>query len=212
MAAPTDDVEPGFRIGLTALLVAIAIWGVVDLALDRPERWLSVHVLIEVGFVLLSIGSVLYLWLAWVQARRSLGRVRDRLAANEVERDRWKARATRLLRGLGAEIDVQFERWSLTPAERQVAMLLLKGLRHKEAASVLDRSERTMRQHAVSVYRKSGLAGRAELSAFFLEDLLLPVNHDGAGEHEKQSGSASGEDQDEFTNLPRSRIRPDEGS
>jgi hypothetical protein len=32
----------------------------------------------------------------------------------------------------------------------------------------------TVRQHAVAVYRKSGLAGRAELSAFFLEDLLLP--------------------------------------
>jgi hypothetical protein len=26
----------------------------------------------------------------------------------------------------------------------------------------------------VSIYRKSGLAGRAELSAFFLEDLLVP--------------------------------------
>jgi len=38
----------------------------------------------------------------------------------------------------------------------------------------LERSERTVRQHAVAVYRKSGLAGRAELSAFFLEDLLLP--------------------------------------
>jgi hypothetical protein len=25
------------------------------------------------------------------------------------------------------------------------------------------------------VYRKSGLSGRAELSAFFLEDLLLPL-------------------------------------
>jgi hypothetical protein len=33
-----------------------------------------------------------------------------------------------------------------------------------------------VRQHAVSVYRKSGLAGRAELSAFFLEDLMLPVD------------------------------------
>jgi hypothetical protein len=31
-----------------------------------------------------------------------------------------------------------------------------------------------VRQHAVSVYRKSGLSGRAELAAFFLEDLLLP--------------------------------------
>ncbi|MBW1885022.1 MAG: helix-turn-helix domain-containing protein [Deltaproteobacteria bacterium] len=178
MTIPTDDVGPRFRIGLTALLIAIATWGVVDLALDRPQDWRSVHVLVEIGFVLLSIGSVLYLWLGWMQARRSLGRAEGRLAANEVERDHWRARATRLLRGLGAEIDAQFEIWSLTPMERQVALLLLKGLGHKEAAGVLDRSERTVRQHAVSVYRKSGLAGRAELAAFFLEDLLLPMDHE----------------------------------
>ncbi len=39
---------------------------------------------------------------------------------------------------------------------------------------MLERSERTVRQHAIAVYSKSGLAGRAELAAFFLEDLLLP--------------------------------------
>jgi hypothetical protein len=35
----------------------------------------------------------------------------------------------------------------------------------------------------VAVYRKSGLSGRAELSAFFLEDLLLPLtSSEDAGE------------------------------
>ncbi|MBW2360836.1 MAG: helix-turn-helix domain-containing protein [Deltaproteobacteria bacterium] len=123
-----------------------------------------------------------------MQARRSLGWAEGRLAANEVERNHWRARATRLLHGLGSEIDSQFERWSLTPMERQVALLLLKGLGHKEAASVLDRSERTVRQHAVSVYRKSGLAGRAELAAFFLEDLLLPIDRD----TEEERGAGQG--------------------
>ena len=205
MATPTDDVGLRFRVGLTALLIAIATWGVVDLVLDRPQEWLSVHVLVEIGFVLLSLGSVLYLWRGWMQARLSLGRAEGRLAANEVERDRWRGRATRLLHGLGAEIDSQFERWSLTPAERQVAMLLLKGLGHKEAASVLDRSERTVRQHAVSVYRKSGLAGRAELSAFFLEDLLLPMDYE--GEQEKQ-GARESEGEVEVAKIARSGGHP----
>lgn len=191
MATPANDVGPRFRIGLTALLIAIATWGVVDLVLDRPQTWRSLHVLVEISFVLLSLGSVLYLWLGWMQTRSSLGQAEVRLAVNEVERDRWKGRATRLLHGLGVEIDLQFERWSLTPAERQVAMLLLKGLGHKEAASVLDRSERTVRQHAVSVYRKSGLAGRAELSAFFLEDLLLPMDFEGK---QVQRGADEGEE------------------
>jgi DNA-binding NarL/FixJ family response regulator len=54
------------------------------------------------------------------------------------------------------------------------SLFLLKGYGHKEIATLLGRSERTVRQHAVAVYRKSKLSGRAELAAFFLEDLLLP--------------------------------------
>jgi DNA-binding NarL/FixJ family response regulator len=62
----------------------------------------------------------------------------------------------------------------LTPAEAQVGVLLLKGLSHKEAAEVRNTSERTVREQARSLYRKADLAGRSELAAFFLEDLLLP--------------------------------------
>jgi DNA-binding CsgD family transcriptional regulator len=86
------------------------------------------HVAFEVALLVLSLGSVAWLWGSWARARRSL----------------------------------------------ETALLLLKGYGHKEIASLLQKSERTVRQHAVAVYRKSGLAGRAELSAFFLEDLLLP--------------------------------------
>ena len=69
-------------------------------------------------------------------------------------------------------IDRQFDRWELTPAEREVGLLLLKGLSLREIAEVRGTSERTTREQARNVYRKGGLAGRAELSAFFLEDLL----------------------------------------
>ena len=71
-------------------------------------------------------------------------------------------------------IDRQFQRWQLTPAEAEVGVLLLKGLTHKQVAEVRDTSERTVRQQARLLYRKAGLAGRSELAAFFLEDLLLP--------------------------------------
>jgi DNA-binding NarL/FixJ family response regulator len=54
-----------------------------------------------------------------------------------------------------------------------VALLLLKGLSFKEIAQVRNASERTVRQQALAVYAKSGLGGRAELAAFFLEDLLV---------------------------------------
>ena len=41
-------------------------------------------------------------------------------------------------------------------------------------AGIRDTSEATIRQQALAIYRKSGLRSRSELSAFFLEDLLLP--------------------------------------
>ena len=59
--------------------------------------------------------------------------------------------------------------------KREVALLLLKGLSTKEIASVRATSERTIREQARSIYTKAGLTGRAALSAFFLEDLLAPI-------------------------------------
>jgi DNA-binding NarL/FixJ family response regulator len=52
--------------------------------------------------------------------------------------------------------------------------MLLKGYGHKEIAGLTGRSERTVRQHAGAAYEKAGLAGRAELAAYFLNDLMLP--------------------------------------
>jgi DNA-binding CsgD family transcriptional regulator len=159
----------------TALFAAMAVGGGVDLLLDAPPSPWSFHVLFELALLALSLGAVAWLWLGWEDAGRSLERTRAQLEARGAERDAWRGRAERLLRGLGREIDRQLEAWGLTPAEAETALLLLKGYGHKEIAALQGKSERTVRQHAVAVYRKSGLSGRAELSAFFLEDLLLPA-------------------------------------
>ena len=58
--------------------------------------------------------------------------------------------------------------------EREVALLLLKGLSTRDIADLRETREATVRQQAQGVYRKAQLEGRAELAAFFLEDLLAP--------------------------------------
>ena len=99
-----------------------------------------------------------------------------RLAATAAEAERWRAEAHHLVAGLGAAIATQLERWGLSPAEQEVALLMLKGLSHKEVADVRGVSEATTRQQARAIYRKAGVAGRNELASFFLEDLLLPTS------------------------------------
>jgi DNA-binding CsgD family transcriptional regulator len=173
---PADDGGGHGRFPLTALLAAIAAGGAIDLWQDWPRRPGAFHVGFELLVLALSLGAITWIGSGWVRARRSLGAARSALAAQGEERDAWRARAETLLRGLGAEIDAQLRRWALSPAERETALLLLKGYGHKEIAALLGKSERTVRQQAVEVYRKSGLSGRAELSAFFLEDLLLPLD------------------------------------
>ncbi|HEU5169674.1 MAG TPA: LuxR C-terminal-related transcriptional regulator [Gemmatimonadales bacterium] len=158
---------------LVAVLVAIGIGGAVDLVLDAPDR-VSAHVIYELCLVGFSLGTAVMLWVKWHRAERTNVQLRRTLAERQAERDAWAESARNALDGLGRAIDSRFEAWGLTPAERDVALMLLKGRSHKEIAAATDRSERTVRQHAATVYGKAELGGRAELAAFFLENLMLP--------------------------------------
>jgi DNA-binding CsgD family transcriptional regulator len=98
--------------------------------------------------------------------------LRRDLQVLRAEGQRWREEMADHLHELGNGIRRQFEAWSLTPAEQEIGLLLLKGLSHKEIANLRNTSEATIRQQAASFYQKSNLSGRAALSAFFLEDLL----------------------------------------
>ncbi len=159
---------------LAGIFSLIVVAAAADLLMDRPDTLWSVHVLAEITLVLLSMGAASYLAWGWYRTLRDVRSLEVEVAERRAERDAWKARAGRVLDGLSSAMSDQFERWKLTAAERETALMLLKGYSHKRIGKLTGRSERTVRQHAVAVYRKSGLAGRSELSAFFLEDLLLP--------------------------------------
>jgi DNA-binding CsgD family transcriptional regulator len=125
--------------------------------------------------VLLTAGIVLLFGMVGRQRERQTALLRD-IDLARLEGQRWRSEAHALLKGLGEAIEAQFSRWNLTEAEREVALLLLKGLSLKEAAVVRATTERTIRAHARAVYTKAGLTGRAALAAFFLEDLLAPID------------------------------------
>jgi DNA-binding NarL/FixJ family response regulator len=167
--------------------VPIAIFGgiltflVADLLSDLHDGHGPAHVVLELAAGALAlIGVALFVRHAW-----GLHGVADDLEsdlrASEAEARAWRAEAQQALEGLGAAIDREFARWGLTDAERSVAVMLLRGLSHKEIAAERGTNEGTVRRQALAIYRKAGLSGRSSLAAFFLEGLVLPRHPDTSG-------------------------------
>jgi DNA-binding NarL/FixJ family response regulator len=129
-----------------------------------------------VPIVVLSTIPILLIYRTFLVYRKQQVLTRD-LNAARIQGRQWRDETRALLKGLGEAIDRQFLTWKLTEAERQVGVLILKGMSLKEIATVRVTSEGTNRAQARSIYAKAGLSGRAALSAFFLEDLLAPIEH-----------------------------------
>ena len=156
-------------------LTAVALLLVLEVVDEQELDFLQLG--LELAEISLIVGASLATLLLFTrvedQERTQQQMVRE-LALARQEGMEWRARVQDLMRGIGSAIDQQFDRWKLTPAEKDVALLLLKGFSHKEVAGLRGRAERTVRQQALAIYRKSNLSGRASLAAYFLEDLLLP--------------------------------------
>jgi DNA-binding CsgD family transcriptional regulator len=129
--------------------------------------------------IFIILGTVLTAILALLQVIR-FGEQTETLKAEvaelKVANEDWQNRTRSYSEGLSLEIDRQMARWGLSLAEKEIALLLLKGLTNKEISEIRSTSEHTIKQQSSAIYRKSGLKSRSELSAFFLED-LLSVSH-----------------------------------
>jgi DNA-binding NarL/FixJ family response regulator len=95
-----------------------------------------------------------------------------RVARLRAEVRKEQNRFARLSGELLAVMHGQFSDWGLSPSESEVALLLIKGLSMKEISLARQVKEKTVRQQATAIYAKSGYAGRHELAAHFIEDLI----------------------------------------
>lgn len=158
-----------------AILLLIGLFLVMDLVTDQaicPDE--VRHLVVEGIAAFVAFGGALWVFVFLHRHTVEIRRLsRDLVSARE-EAQRWRKETSELLHGLSDAIDAQLSRWELTPAEKEVALLLLKGLSTREIATLRDTREATVRQQAQGIYRKARLEGRAELAAFFLEDLLAP--------------------------------------
>ncbi|MEH6458012.1 MAG: LuxR C-terminal-related transcriptional regulator [Cocleimonas sp.] len=126
----------------------------------------------EIILVILSFGGMIYFtYLFFKQGKHqreletNLKQVREQLESSNVRLRDGKKEYQEV-------IQWQFNEWALSPSEKEVALLMLKGLSIKEVSQARSTQEKTVRKQASAIYEKSGLGGRHELSAWFFEDLL----------------------------------------
>ncbi|WP_206212280.1 helix-turn-helix transcriptional regulator [Wenzhouxiangella sp. XN79A] len=181
---PANDASPATPPTglLLAALAAIAVLIGWDLSTDYGEGAGALHLVLELSVLLLATGLFTLILVQRLRAGRRMDQLERSLSVRTEQADAWRARYQQTLAGLGEAIHAQFRAWRLSEAEAQIGLLLLKGLSLKEIAAVRGTGERTVREQARAIYRKAGLAGRSELSAFFLEDLLLPAPTDDVDE------------------------------
>lgn len=167
----------GFTQRATIVSVIIFLLITLDIVGDYRDGVPWTHLLTELLILSLSIAGIVYFGRLYYQMTQlKINVLQQNLAIAYQQAQQWRAANHELISGLALQIQKQFDLWQLTPAEAEVGLLMLKGLSHAEIARVRSSSERTIRDQARAIYRKSGVAGRSELSAFFLEDLLLPKN------------------------------------
>lgn len=166
----TDDLQDSrdSKVAIVLFIVILLLIGG-DLLVDYREGASSGHLSLELLVLLTAASGIVLLW-------RQLNRTRVELDDALTDAEQWRSESRALVHGLGVAIKKQFTEWQLSNAETEIGFLLLKGLSHKEIAQIRQTSERTIRGQARALYRKSRLSGRASLSAFFLEDLLPPLD------------------------------------
>jgi len=162
-------------IALIFLLTTVVLTSI-DVTADLSEGSSWQHVTTETLIILIgSIGSLALVRIIVRQYRYQIQLGKQSLELTRKDIEKYRKGSQAFLQGLSEQIDQQFNDWGFTHAEKEIAMLLIKGMSIIEISKVRQVKDKTIRQQCLPIYRKAGVTGRAELSAFFLEDLLLPV-------------------------------------
>jgi DNA-binding CsgD family transcriptional regulator len=159
-------------VGLGCFLLLLGL----EIATERDELSPADLVVDALGILLTvgaAVGVALLAQRLHAQHEERIVLIRD-LEVARAEGESWRSKVRSHLAGLKAGMDRQFEEWGMTAAEREVGLLILKGLSHKEIAALRATTEATVRQQAQAIYRKAKLPGKTAFSAYFLEDLLAP--------------------------------------
>lgn len=157
---------------LTLIFLTFAVLSSIDMILDFSEGTDFMHVAQEAVFLALSLMALAWLLIDLRRHSKELQKLRDELADTKKPAMPPKKYVLEAKTNLSHVISQQFDDWQLSASEKEVGWFLLKGFSLKEIAGLRETLEKTVRQQASSIYKKSGLSGRHSFSAWFIEDAL----------------------------------------
>lgn len=146
---------------LVSLAVVQALcgsWFLYDVAMEIPDLWLNPWHQIPEAI------AVALLWVGTAISVRKIAAVLKR--SDDVE-----ARLQVASQAFQDLLEDAFDRWDVTEAERDVAILTLKGLSISEIAEARGTRPGTVRAQSVALYRKAGVGNRLQLLSIFMDEL-----------------------------------------
>lgn len=143
-----------------------------DLLADLSYGADTKHLVKEAAVVGFSIIAIAFLFWGLRQQRLEIKALRQELEDINKPTITPKKYVLEARKNLGNVVTQQFSEWTLTDSEMEVGWLLLKGFSLKEISLLRNTQEKTVRQQASAIYKKSGVSGRHAFSAWFIEDML----------------------------------------
>lgn len=159
-----------------ALYLVFSLSFIIDIFFDLHEKVPFEHILHEFVLLVLAISAAVYQGLLLSRQKKKLVQTEKQLVETTNSYLSWKAKSRHSAQQIRQAIDLQFDEWGLSVSEKDVALLLIKGLSMKEVAEIRGTQDKTVRQQATQIYKKAEVNGRQELSAFFLEDIVASPN------------------------------------
>jgi len=132
----------------------------------------SLHLFYEGLILLLTIVATSIVWKEIKAGYSNAKLLKKSMQRLDLDNLNYSKQVKMLKHELFQVVTSQLKDWALSKSEQEISILLLKGLSLDEISQIRNTKEKTIRQQASAIYKKSNLKGRHELSAYFFEDLL----------------------------------------
>ncbi|PIP96231.1 MAG: hypothetical protein COW00_19920 [Bdellovibrio sp. CG12_big_fil_rev_8_21_14_0_65_39_13] len=154
------------KVTITYFLIGIFLIVTFDISYDVLDG-MGLHVLFRSAIVGVTILYTVFRMVRYVWSSFQFELEESKKTAGQYER-----KIKDFIGEFKKYIEDEFEKWQFSQSEKEIAYLLLKGLSSKDMAAKRFTSERTIRNQCATIYQKSGLQGKTDFCAYFLQEFL----------------------------------------